>query len=114
MECQPQKTQTKVQCLSPRDTYLFIVFDTDELGNVSSFIDAIKLLALHCKKLFILQQTQHFEDELCYACQCKMTELVAMFAADGKNNFKQRFIASSDSLSQLKKQGFSPNRSKAL
>ena len=50
-----KKIQAKIQRLSPMYTYLFIVFDTDELGNVSSFIDAIKLLALHCKKLFILQ-----------------------------------------------------------
>ena len=105
-----KKIQAKIQRLSPRDTYLFIVFDTDELGNVLNFIGTINSLKTHCKELFILQQMRNFEDELCHACQCKMTELFAMFAADGKNYFKQRFIASSDCLSQLKKQGFSLER----
>lgn len=92
----------------PRGCDLLVVFDTDELGQVERFISNIQFLNSRGHNVYLLQQTNNFEEELAWCCGKSVAKLVAEFCvkkASGVHDFKRDFIACKNPLPKLIKLG---------
>lgn len=86
---------------------IYILFDTDVIQRVDNFIHSVKEIRKVSKRVFLLQQTRHFEDELVYSCSQlnSVDNLFAEFDAQGADKFKREFIRVSNRLERLNRIG---------
>ena len=60
---------TKVVRLLPREkAIIYVVFDTDVTSEIKRFCANLTSLSKHARKIILLPQHGHFEDELAFAC----------------------------------------------
>lgn len=99
--------------LKPNKTNVFVVFDTDVLGEDERFTKNILSLSRNSKKLVLLPQKRNFEEEIAYACgglcakdmpeylyRCKsLQDLKKKLAQD--NNLFQNLISKGLDVSQM-------------
>lgn len=76
----------------PCDEQIIIIADTDVLEEHVRFINNVLQIKKHCKrKPLVVFQIRNFEDELCFSCNCKLSELFNHFSVADIDEFKNRF-----------------------
>ncbi|WP_085248457.1 hypothetical protein [Gilliamella mensalis] len=86
-----------------RNDKIFVIFDTDVITPKRSdvFINNLRKLIKNGNKIVLLEQNTNFEDELCHCLALKLPLLFASFHAQGKNEFKKKFINNSTLIKKL-------------
>ncbi|MFP2485830.1 glycosyltransferase family protein [Enterobacter ludwigii] len=87
---------------------IIVVFDTDAKDGFDTFHKNIKAILARKHNVFLLQQTNNFENELTYACKCTENTLFSLFCKKIKScdNFKASFLKSKTRLEMLESLGF--------
>ncbi|WP_318375874.1 hypothetical protein [Enterobacter sp.] len=91
---------------------IVIVFDTDLKQGIERFNKNIDAILARNHNVYLLQQTDNFEQELVYSCQCSKKTLFDEFCKKivSADNFKNSFIKCSTRLDKLNSLGFSKGR----
>lgn len=91
---------------------IVIIFDTDLKQGIERFNKNIEAILARKHNVFLLQQTNNFEQELIYSCQCNQKNLFDEFCKKivSADNFKNSFIKCNTRLEKLKSLGFSKSR----
>ncbi|MGV3749290.1 hypothetical protein ACV8R2_02445 [Citrobacter freundii] len=91
---------------------IVIIFDTDLKQGIERFNKNIDAILARKHTVYLLQQTDNFEKELTYSCQCNQKNLFEEFCKKitSADNFKNSFIKCNTRLEKLKSLGFSKNR----
>lgn len=92
----------------PRGSELLIIFDCDDTGQTERFIQNVRFLNSRGHKIYLLQQTTNFEEELAWCCGKSVRGLIDGFCVrrtSGINDFKRDFIACSNPVPKLIKLG---------
>ena len=92
-----------------------VIFDTDTLDKIDDFMNNLSLLSRMVKHLFLIQQNENFEDELCFACNCTRTNLFKSFAQKRTDDrsvseFKKNFLRCPNRIKRLEEIKFSHAR----
>lgn len=88
----------------PKNSELYIVFDSDEVGQAKRFIDNVNFLRRRGHSIFLLQQKNNFEEELAWCCGKTLPKFITAFCVkktSGVSDFKRDFIACGNPLSKL-------------
>lgn len=91
---------------------ILVVFDTDRIENIKRFTENIKLLQSKKHKVFLLQQIDNFEAEICHASSIKKQKLLKTFCPKivSLENFKNEFNAQQNRLKKLDEIGLNKNK----
>lgn len=93
---------------------IFIVFDVDRIyedKRLDTLERNIKLLKENGKRVYLVQQTRNFEDELCNCGYKNRGNLFAKYSKSADaNEFKGNFLAVTNLSVKLKSDGFDPER----
>lgn len=98
MEWKAQKIIINLKC-----NILIVVYDTDDITNLSRFKDNIKILKKHVTSIILISQDKNLEDELNKSLNKTMFEI---FGVDSKKELKTKFMKTNNLLDKLEKYGY--------
>lgn len=97
----------------PKKSMVYIMYDSDVLDGdnnanalINKFTNNLEMLKTNGCRIYLLQQTKNFEDELCFACSKTIRELQQSFSAQSNKDFKPALIKDTNLLQKLQKLGF--------
>lgn len=82
---------------------LIVVYDTDEITNLSRFKDNIEILKKHVTSIILISQDKNLEDELNKSLNKTMFDI---FGVDSKKELKNKFMKTNNILEKLEKSGY--------
>ncbi|MFU0945797.1 hypothetical protein ACM26Q_08720 [Kluyvera ascorbata] len=97
----------------PKGSELFVIFDSDEVGQNERFINNILFLSRRGHNIYLLQQSSNFEEEIAWCCGKSVKKLVSDFCTkrtSGVNDFKRDFIACANPVARLVKLGLQDSK----
>lgn len=97
----------------PKSSELFVIFDCDQISQSERFLQNIALLKSRGHTIFLLQQTNNFEEELAYCCSMPLKRFIENFCSrkgSGVNDFKRDFISCSNPLQKLMQIGMQESK----
>lgn len=91
---------------------ILVVFDTDRTENIKRFKDNVKLLQSKKHKVFLLQQIDNFEAEICHAASVHKQRLLKLFCPKivSSDNFKNEFNSQPNRLKKLEDLGLNKEK----
>ena len=103
-----QDEASKFISLFGKKVSIYIIYDTDHVGNIEKFIENLNVLKRNSKNIYLLQQTLNFEDEMmqCFNLR-RQRDLYNIFSATTLSDFKHNFRTESNLFYKLKNSGFS-------
>lgn len=100
---------TKVTRLLPREkAIIYVVFDTDVTSEQERFCANLKSLSKYARKLILLPQHRHFEDELAFACGRLETRNLPshLYGLNSISECKTKLAQDKNLVSNLNSKGF--------
>jgi hypothetical protein len=93
----------KVTPLLTEASDILVVFDTDKIENIERFQENLKILKAKKHTVYLLQQLENFEEEICYASRLSPRKLYGHFCTKiiSSDNFKNEFNAQDNRLKKL-------------
>lgn len=100
---------TKVIRLLPKEkAIIFVVFDTDVISEIERFRANVKSLSKHARKIVLLPQHGHFEDEIAFACSKLATKNLPMhlYGLQTMSECKTKLAQDNNLVNNLRPKGF--------
>ncbi|MFK3711817.1 hypothetical protein [Leclercia adecarboxylata] len=97
----------------PKNSIIYVIFDTDVIRTPNKFIDNVKYLMSRKHTVFLCQQTKNFEEELAFCCSISPKKLFNLFCknkSSGSGDFKRDFISCSNPVSRLSALGINKEK----
>lgn len=97
-----------IRSLPKGKSNIFVVFDTDVTSEMTRFSENIKALSKYSRKLVLLPQYKHFEDEIAFACSQPAAKDLPeyLYRCQTMKVFKQKFSQDKNLVNNLSSKGF--------
>ncbi|PWQ96541.1 hypothetical protein [Leucothrix pacifica] len=96
-----------IRSLPKQGAVIYVAFDTDVTSEAERFCANIKALSKHCRKIILLPQHEHFEDELAFACQQATRDLPSyLYGLSSLSECKTKLAQDKNLVSNLNAKGF--------